>query len=81
MKWRRAVAVLAGTVLAGTTGAAVMAGGAAAGQATASMAGTQAAVTAQASPVAGHWGDARQVDLTHVMWFRGVVAGDAGIKR
>ena len=77
MKWRRAVAVLAGTVLAGTTGAAVMAGGAAAGQTTASMAGTQAAVTAQASPPAGHWGDARQVDLSALQPSQGPIGIDA----
>jgi hypothetical protein len=64
MEWRRAVAILAATVLAGMTGIAVMAGGATGGQATASMAGAEAPVPAQASPLAGHWGDALQVDLS-----------------
>src|SRR5215467_7052490 len=77
MRWRRAAAVLAGTALAGTAGIAVMAGGAAASQVTASMAGMQSAVAAQASPPAGHWGDARQVDLSTLQPGQGPIGIDA----
>ena len=74
MTWRRAAAVLAGSVLAGTAGIVVMAGGATASQA---MAGTRAAGTAQASPVAGHWGGARQVDLSALQPGQGPIGIDA----
>ena len=77
MRWRRAAAVLAGTALAGTAGIAVMAGGAAAGQVTASMAGTQSAVAAQVTPPAGHWGDARQVDVSALQPGQGPIGIDA----
>src|SRR5690348_16643437 len=74
VKWRRAAAVLAGSVLAGAAGIVVTAGGATASQA---MAGRGAAVTAQASPVAGHWGDARQVDLSALQPGIGPIGIDA----
>src|SRR5215468_3747627 len=77
MRWRRAAAVLAGTALAGTAGIAVMAGGAAASQVTASMAGTQSAVAAQVTPPAGHWGDARQVDVSALQPGQGPIGIDA----
>jgi hypothetical protein len=62
MKWRSAAAVVAGTALAGVTGIAVMTSGAATARASA---GTAVTVDiAQASPPAGHWGGAHQVDLS-----------------